>query len=178
MEPIEIRAATLDDVPALAALAARTWADAFADSLADAADATAEVEEGRSPARFARTLRDPRSVILVAVDPGGTLIGYAESGPVDIPEAAARAEDRQLSRLYVDTARQGEGIGRRLLGAALARPPLAQAPRVFLQVWERNPRAVALYVSAGFVVVATTTFTVGDSAPMEDLVMVRPRDVS
>ena len=57
--------------------------------------------------------------------------------------------------------------------AALAHPQLATASRVFLQVWERNARAVQLYEDLGFRVVGTTTFTIGSGQTAEDLVMAR-----
>jgi ribosomal protein S18 acetylase RimI-like enzyme len=57
--------------------------------------------------------------------------------------------------------------------AALVHPRLAAARRIFLQVWQRNPRAVQLYEDLGFRVVGTTTFTIGSGESVEDLVMAR-----
>jgi len=74
-----------------------------------------------------------------------------------------------LNRPYVETARQGRGIGHALLDAALAHPRLARAPRVRLQVWDENTRAVRLYESAGFRRVGTTRFAIG-SEIVEDAV--------
>lgn len=80
--------------------------------------------------------------------------------------------DRGLHRVYVDTAHQGRGIGRRLTKAALAHPRLADANRVFLQVWDANERAISLCASLGFKRIGTTRFLVGDHE-MEDAVHVR-----
>jgi len=88
----------------------------------------------------------------------GVLAGYVEFGEDDV------------SRLYVDTERQGHGLGRMLMEAALRHPRLADAGRVSLQVWEENERAVRLYESLGFAVTGTKAFTVG-SETVEDLVM-------
>lgn len=170
MDAPTIRPAAPGDVAELSALARRTWADAFGDGVS-AEDEALELEQGRSERYFAEALRE--KTILVAVE-AGVLLGYAQLGDVDIPEVVARAGDRELHRLYVDTELQGRGLGRRLLEAALAHPRLAGAERVFLQVWERNERAVRLYESVGFERFGTTAFTVGNE-PMEDLVLVLDR---
>ena len=90
-----IRPVTPDDVPALAALARRTWSDAFGHGLSPD-DHAAELEETRSEAYFAVALRE--RTILVAEE-GGALLGYVQFGEVTIPEVEIRPEDRALQRL-------------------------------------------------------------------------------
>jgi len=166
-----IRVAEPDDVPALSELAKRTWSDAFGDGLGSQ-DEAAELGEGRSESFFADALGT--TTILVAEE-DGALLGYVQFGDVTIPEVDAEPGDRGLQRLYVETVLQGRGLGRSLLEAALCHPLLAEAKRVYLQVWERNERAVRLYESLGFRKAGTTTFTVGDQV-MEDLVMLLDKE--
>jgi ribosomal protein S18 acetylase RimI-like enzyme len=170
---MRIRAAEPGDVRALSALATRTWSEAFGSSVSPE-DEAAELASGRSDAYFAAALGE--QTILVA-DDDGALVGYVQLSDVHIPEVDVRTGDQELRRLYVDTALQGRGLGPELLEAALDHPRLAAAARVFLQVWERNERAVALYERYGFRVVGTTTFTVG-GVTMEDLLMVLERDAA
>jgi len=165
---IRIRPAEPADVPALAALAQRTWADAFGWSVSPEEQA-AELEN-RSEASFAEGLH--RWTTLVAEN-GGTLVGYVQFGDVVIDGVDAQPGDQELHQLYVDTDAQGRGIGRALMEAALAHPRLATASRVLLQVWDRNAKAVQLYEGLGFRVVGTTTFTIGSGKTAEDIVMAR-----
>ncbi len=167
---MNIRLAELEDVPALSALAKRTWSDAFGDGVSRE-DEAAELEAGRSETYFANALDD--KTILVA-EANGVLLGYVQFGDVGIGEIEAQRGDRGLHRLYVETTMQGRGVGRMLTEAALGHPHLADASRIFLQVWEKNERAVRLYESFGFHRVGTTTFTVGGEV-MEDLVLVLER---
>ncbi len=150
---IEIRAARADDLPELAALAARTWLDAFGATLAPE-NAAAEAGEGRSEERFRAALTHRTILVAEQMD---ALVGYVEF------------DDDELCRLYVETELQGHGIGRALLEAALAHPRLANAERVVLQVWDENTRAVRLYESVGFRRVGTKQFTIGDEV-VEDAV--------
>jgi ribosomal protein S18 acetylase RimI-like enzyme len=170
MDVVTIRPAGPSDVAALSDLAGRTWSDAFGAGVGGE-DEAAELEETRSEAYFAAALRD--TTILVA-EREDRLLGYVEFGDVGVPEVQVRPGDRGLRRLYVETAFQGRGLGRKLTDAALQHPRLAGAGRIFLQVWEENERAVGLYESFGFRRVGTTTFTVG-AEEMEDLVMLLDR---
>jgi diamine N-acetyltransferase len=153
---VTIREATADDMPQLAELAARTWVDEFG-AFSSAEEVEAELEETRSPAYFEGALAT--DAILLAEE-SGRLVGYAQVG------------DGAFHRLYIVAECQGRGVGRALAVAALEHPRLRGAPRVSLQVWERNERAIRLYESLGFRIAGTTTFTIGGGEPVEDLVMV------
>jgi len=162
-----IRPTRLSDVPALSALAKRTWSEAFGDSVSPD-DAAVELEKTRSEKYFINALRE--KTILVA-EADGVLLGYVQFGDVEIPEVEVRAGDQGLQRVYVDTALQGRGLGRALMNAALEHPRLANASRIYLTVWERNERAVRLYESIGFQNVGTTAVTIGSAKVGEDLLM-------
>ena len=166
-----IRPATLSDVPALTELAKRTWSDAFGQSVSPD-DEAVELEKTRSETYFINALRE--KTILVA-EGGQALLGYVQFGDVEIPEVEVRPGDQGLQRVYVETALQRRGLGRRLVNAALEHPRLATAPRIYLTVWERNERAVRLYESLGFQTVGTTTVTIGSEEVGEDLVMLLER---
>lgn len=167
MDETVIRPATWRDVRALSELARRTWSDAFGHSVS-AEDEALELAETRSESHFIGALRE--TTILVA-EANETLLGYVQLGDVEIPEVEVRPGDRALHRLYVETAFQGRGLGRKLMNAALQHPRLATATRIYLTVWDRNERARRLYASFGFRPVGTTIFTIGSGEIAEDLVM-------
>ena len=146
------------DLPALADLAQRSWLGAFGSSVSG--EDAAEEAASRSEEYFASALEES-SILVAEVD--GVLAGYVQF------------DDEELQRLYVETELHGRGIGRALLTAALAHPRLARTPRVHLQVWEENERAVRLYESAGFRRAGTTSFAIGSGEIVEDLVMVLER---
>jgi len=166
-----IRPATAGDAVKLAALAQRTWADAFGWSV-DAPDVDEELRRNRSAEYFLGALG--ASTILVA-ETGGRLLGYAQFGRCEIPEVATKP-GAELHRVYVDREFQNRGLGTQLVTAALAHPGIAAAPRVYLQVWEDNAGAVRLYQRFGFRTVGRTRFTIGAGQVLEDLVMVLERE--
>lgn len=131
-----IRLARENDVENLSRLAVRTYVDAFGASFTDE-DLRCHVERELSPAAFAGILE--RDVVLIA-EQGAKLVAFAQFGPA-VAERYDAWSAAELRRLYVDTERQGLGIGSRLTVAALAHPVLAGAQRVFLDVWERSAAA-------------------------------------
>ena len=168
IEQIEIEPVQPEELEELADLAARTFRDAFGWSLTqDELDKF--LAETRSVAYFEKSLL--RSTILVAKH-DGKVAGYVQFGGVKIPEVDAATDDMELSRIYVDTCLQRQGIGRQLLDAALSDPKMQLAPNIFLQVWEENPTAISLYENYGFVKCGVTTFDLG-GIPAQDLIMVR-----
>jgi ribosomal protein S18 acetylase RimI-like enzyme len=167
MTSLGVRPASVTDVPAVSALAKKTWSDAFGYSVRPQ-DLAVELEENRSERYFRAALRT--DTILVA-ELNGTLVGYVQFGDVKIPEVEVLPGDQELQRVYVDTELHGKGVGRELMNAALSHPRLARATRIFLQVWEKNENAVGLYESLGFRTVGTTKFTIGSGEIAEDLVM-------
>ena len=162
---VAIRPADLDDIAALAALAAGFRSDATG------AQRVSYLNPIRSPTYFRQVLGE--HTILVAVA-DARLVAYAHFGPVTVTEAHADSADRLLHRLSVEVSLQGRGIGRRLMLAALSRPELAGAPCIFLRVSEQNARAVALYSDLGFQRAQARHFTTG-AAPPGSLVMVLDR---
>jgi GNAT superfamily N-acetyltransferase len=84
----------------------------------------------------------------VELDPASGRSAYL---PVGVGHLFVALEDDEVSWLYVDPARYGEGAGSALLRHAVAQG----GPRVETTVLAGNQRALDLYLRAGFVIVET-----------------------
>jgi ribosomal protein S18 acetylase RimI-like enzyme len=95
-----------------------------------------------TPADWDRLVADHAapSVLLVAADQQGHVVGYA----------AAHPADGELFLLFVHPAYGGRGVGRALLDAAHDQLRVAGCRQAFLYTHERNERALAVYTSAGY----------------------------
>jgi RimJ/RimL family protein N-acetyltransferase len=125
-----LRLATQEDVPAMVALERMEESKRFVGQW--------------SEERHRETLSSVDARYFVHESATGTLSGYAILR--GLAEASGSIE---LKRLVVDP--PGQGLGRRILEELLhiAFGQL-RAHRVFLDVFEDNPRAIHLYRSAGF----------------------------
>jgi len=165
-----IRQATPSDAQTLSALAMETYADAFGHSM-QASDLASHVEEHLLPHHFERMVKD--DIILVA-EAQGRLVGFAQFGRATIAPGVGSSTDQELRRLYVHAPFQKQGIGARLMEAALDHSSLRNAERIFLDVWEHNDGARRFYERYGFEVIGARTFHVESGAETSpDLIMVR-----
>jgi GNAT superfamily N-acetyltransferase len=134
----EMRAATADDVCAMAAVQLRAALDGFAGLFpVEAPPPTPEQLEQQ----WASELASDAGAVLVATD-GSDVVGTVVASP--------HASVGELRRLYVDPTRWGLGIGGRLHDAALAHLRTASCTTATLWVLEGNRRARAMYERRGW----------------------------
>jgi [ribosomal protein S18]-alanine N-acetyltransferase len=91
---------------------------------------------------FWSELAQPSRWYVTAVAPDGELLGYAG--------LMAGGAEADVQTIAVSPAAQGQGLGRRLLGALVEEADARGATSVLLEVRADNPAAIALYRSAGF----------------------------
>lgn len=169
--PPSIRRAGAADNDLLAALGAETFADAFgADNTP--ADMAAYLQGAFSPAIQAAELADPASLFLLA-EIEGEPVGYARLRRGPAPTAVSGERPIEIVRLYARRAWIGLGVGAALMRACLRQAEQARCDTIWLDVWERNPRARAFYARWGFVEVGTQTFVLGRDV-QNDLLLQRP----
>lgn len=168
-ETLSIYPATATDAPRLAALAAKTFYDTYAQYNTPA-DMQEYIANHFTVSHIEQEIADPRTHLLLAWS-NEKLAGYTKlvEGPVPyIPETPAL----EIARYYVDSDFQGKGVGRKLMEAVTDLALSLQCPTLWLGVWQRNTRAVDIYRHLGFRIAGTTTFQLGSDL-QEDFVMVK-----
>jgi ribosomal protein S18 acetylase RimI-like enzyme len=148
------------DAVRLAGFGRRVFHAAFAAGN-DPADLEAYVASAYTPDAQARELADASVTTLLAQDPEGVLLAFAQVRAADVPECVADETAVELWRFYVDQAWHGRGVARTLMDAACDEARARGARTVWLGVWEHNPRAKAFYAKCGFVPVGTHVFVFG-----------------
>ncbi len=129
-----LRPAAAEDGPALARIDAETWSPAVTPA------------PRFSPDRPFFASCSPADVLVAELD--GRVAGYARVAP-HLPLSSA-AHVQELKALAVAPAAQGRGVGRALLAGARDLAVRRGARTLLLRVLSSNPRAIALYRSAGY----------------------------
>ena len=149
MTGASIRRATVDDLPAVVALAhGLALEDAEGDPFIDRSWAVTGGEQV-----FERVLRAEQEAVpweccWVAVT-GETLVGYLDGGWKESP-AWRPVKSTEVRSIFVKAPFRGRGIGRRLMSAFLQWSEEHQAQAVELGVFFSNARARAFYDRLGF----------------------------
>jgi len=145
-----VRAATVRDAAALAAIHVRSWQAAYAGLLPqdylDRLDTPDRIE------RWQRTLSATdwsRSGVMV-VHPGRELLGFARFGPTR-DEDDNDGKVGEIRAIYLLPEAWGQGIGKRLMCIALARITAAGYSQATLWVLQSNARARRFYETGGWV---------------------------
>lgn len=168
--PLHIRYATILDNTLLAEVGAETFYDSFAAENTPE-NMAAYLAESFSPEKQARELADPASKFLI-VEAEGLTVGYARLKFGPAPSVITGRRPMEIIRFYARKPWIGKGVGARLMQACLSEAKQAECEVVWLDVWERNSRAITFYRQWGFVEVGTQVFQLGDD-PQHDLLMAR-----
>jgi ribosomal protein S18 acetylase RimI-like enzyme len=104
-----------------------------------------------------------------------TPVGYTQLRRGAPPAIDSGQRPIEIVRIYADKAWLGQGVGAALMSACLTLARQKSCDTVWLDVWEKNPRAIAFYQKWGFAVVGSQPFQLG-SDMQQDLIMLRPVD--
>ncbi len=168
---LTIRMATPADNGLLAELGARTFRDTFGPDNT-VADMATYLALSFNPQKQATELVEPGSAFLIA-EADGLPAGYARLREGRCPPGITGKQPIEIARIYVVRERIGQGVGAILMQACLAEAENRGCDTIWLDVWERNSRALAFYRKWGFVQVGTQVFQLGDD-PQHDYLLQRP----
>ena len=167
---IQIRTASAADNLLLAEIGAETFHDSFAAENTPE-DMAAYLAGAFGPEIQSGELADPASRFLIA-EVEGLTVGYARLKFGPPPTAIVSRKPVEVARFYARKAWIGKGVGRRLMQACLLEAEWADCDVIWLDVWERNLRAIAFYRRWGFVEVGAQGFKLGADL-QQDLLMSR-----
>lgn len=163
-----LRLALPGDAPSLAILAERTFRDAFG------ARNSPENMDLHCTRCFGPDIQlreiDERGLVTTLADESGRLVGFSQLRLTRPSPAVTAQKPAELSRIYVTAEWHGRGIAQALMKQALADAARAGCDRLWLGVWEHNPKAMAFYRKFGFEIVGTQSFMLGQER-QRDLVM-------
>ena len=168
MSDLQLRPATMADLPAVTSLAVASFVAAFGHLYSDA-DLTAFLREAKSEAATAALIADPHGAMQVA-SRNGAPIAYCKIGyKCGWPAHARGQRAMELKQLYAAASATGSGVGSALMDWALAALAAAGADEVQLSVWSGNHGAQRFYARYGFEKIADVTFKVGEQIDEEFL---------
>ena len=163
-----IRLAISADAAALSALQRRTFIAAFgADN--DPQDLALHCAQTYSPALQLQEINDPQLTTYVAQE-GDDLCAFIQLNQTTSPACIKTHRALEIKRLYVDAAWHGLGVAQQLFEQAITFGRLQKAEKIWLGVWENNPRALRFYQKLGMVEAGEQVFMVGTDA-QRDLIM-------
>lgn len=154
-----VRGATLEDVPILLNLGAKTFQDTFGVHNTQE-NMRLYVEKTFTHEQITTEVSDPATIFLIAYD-GSTPVGYAKMKMGEIPAGLNSTRAIEIERIYSTQEYIGKKAGKSLMEACLGVARERDYETIWLGVWERNPRAIAFYEKWGFEKFGSHPFLLG-----------------
>lgn len=166
---MQLRPATPDDVPALAALGRESFTAAFGH-LYRPEDLAAFLAETHDEAVVAGEVAGVVCRHMLAVGDDRALLGYCKlRHPSKLAGLSGAANPLELAQLYCAGGATGRGVGAALIEWALAEARRGGHDAVQLSVYSGNRGAQRFYARYGFARTADTQFKVGEQLDEEYL---------
>lgn len=166
---MQLRPATLADVPALARLGRESFCDAFG-YLYRPEDLAAFLAETHDEAVVAGEIAGEECRHALAVDNDGSLLGYCKlRHPSKLAADSQARKPLELGQLYCATNATGRGVGAALMEWALSEATKGGHDAVLLSVYSGNTGAQRFYARYGFTKIADIHFRVGEQLDDEYL---------
>lgn len=159
-----IRDAIAADAAAIAAIRVASWRATYAGVVP--APILDGLDVGRNEAWLAHRLAEPGATATLVVEDRGRVAGYALLAPAHDPDAPGLGE---VEAIYLAPDATGQGLGRRLMEAALARLRAAGHPAAVLWVLAANEPARRFYERLGFELDGAARMLDFDGTPIEEI---------
>ncbi len=171
-EDIIVRRARVEDINALADLAARSFRDAFAADN-DAKNIEDYVSSSLTVESIHEEFDDAGNIFLIACRGGyAAPVGYAKLCTTSEDPSIDDQNTVEIERIYADQAEIGRGVGAALMRTCLDMAEDLKCQTIWLGVWQQNERAIRFYERWGFATVGVRQFALGSDL-QKDKVMAR-----
>lgn len=168
MGAFDLTPVPLDEAARLAELEATTFVETFGH-LNDPDEVARHVERAFAVDELARQLRDERVELSWVLD-DDLPVAFLKLNRGDAQTEPGLEDGLEVEQVYVRSTHQGLGLGRLLLEHATDRARAQGLGFVWLGVWERNTKGIAVYERLGYQVFGEHTFLFGTD-PQRDVLM-------
>jgi len=160
---IQILSATISDIPAIQAVAARAWPHTFKDILSDSQIAYMMQLMYSSESLKKQMEEDNHRFYLAKKE--DKIVGY-----ISIEHNYGNSRKTKIHKVYLLPEEQHKGIGKLLFSLAEEKAKAANDTAIFLNVNKNNVIAVAFYNRVGYSLIREEVIDIGNGFVMDDFV--------
>lgn len=167
---IHIKKCTLEDLPNLQEISAKTFQETFQHQNSPE-NMAAYLNRAFNRTQLEKELVNSSSQFFF-ISVKNDIAGYLKIN-TDGAQSEAMGEDfLEVERIYIKSEFQKQGLGKHLFKKALEIAQVSNKKKIWLGVWEKNENAIAFYKKAGFVETGSHSFFMGEEEQI-DLIMTK-----
>jgi len=95
------------------------------------------------------------------------LLGYLKFNEFNAQSESMPDDHFEIERIYLNKQFQGKGLGKMMIEFAKEKAIQKKKKKIWLGVWEENPKAIGFYQKMGFEKTGTHIFKVGDDEQLD-----------
>ena len=160
MFDLQIRKATLSDLPLIEMISVQTFTETFA-AVNTSANLANYITSNLNKEILTEELQNEQSSFYLAFE-NNTITGYLKVNWGTAQTESLQGDSLEIQRIYVLEDFKGKNIGQLLLMEAIAIAKSKELEYIWLGVWKNNHRALAFYKKNNFITFDTHTFTMGE----------------
>lgn len=169
MDKVIIRKATAIDAASIARLSRKTFYETFAESNTPE-NMEKFMSEQFTEETLSKEVLEGNADFLLAEE-NGVALGYAKLQDGARHSVFGEAGAIEISRIYVDNAIIGRGVGKQLMDTCIEIARKKGKTIIWLGVWEQNQRAISFYLKAGFLKFGEHEFILGNDVQTDWLML-------
>lgn len=167
---IHIKKCTLEDLPNLQEISAKTFQETFQHQNSPE-NMAAYLNRAFNRTQLEKELVNSFSQFFF-ISVNNDIAGYLKIN-TDSAQSEAMGEDfLEVERIYIKSEFQKQGLGKHLFKKALEIAQVSNKKKIWLGVWEKNENAIAFYKKTGFVETGSHSFFMGEEEQI-DLIMTK-----
>ena len=156
----QIREVSIEEVETLQKIAIETFYETFGpfytdDNLQKYFDSAFNIET------LKKELQEPLSFYYFFTE-DDDIVGYTKFNVDDAQTEPHGPDYLEVQRIYFYQSHQGGGRGKKFIDLAVEKAKAYKKSKIWLGVWEENPRAISFYKKNGFVEFDKHIFRLGD----------------
>lgn len=165
MSIITFQKCQLEDLPVLLHISKNTFHRSYSH-LNTLENMTDYISKAFNSEQLQKELMHPDSSFYF-LKKGKEIIGYFKINENEAQTEFQTKDSLEVERIYILEAYQRKGYGRKMLNKTLDIAQEKSKTRVWLGVWENNPKAISFYKSLGFKHIGKHPFYFGDEAQVD-----------
>jgi ribosomal protein S18 acetylase RimI-like enzyme len=156
---VHIKKAGAEDTEAIVSLSVATFRETYGSQNTEE-NILVHVQEHFNPEKIRSELNEPDFRFYLATIEGAP-VGFMKLRSNRQPRGIAEKRCLEIQRIYVLQEYQGASVGSELVKLAKEIAQKEHFQVIWLQVWQKNEKAIRFYHKSGFVIYETTSFLLG-----------------
>ena len=121
-------------------------------------------------------LLNPNRVFYFLFENENELLGYLKLNEFDAQSEPMDDDYLEIERIYILKKFQGNGFGKMMIDFAKEKAIEKQKKKIWLGVWEENPKAIGFYNKVGFEKTGTHKFMLGEEEQVDYIMEMKIND--